>query len=255
MAFPLRKRFFSFGFLTVGLISFALLAGNFAQAQTNLSAGQKDEIRALVKDYLIEHPEVIMQALEAFQKNQAEIEAKIATAKIAELSESLKSSKAPSVGAVDGDVMIVEFFDYNCGYCKVAYDDVLAITKDDKKVKFVFKELPILSDSSVDAARYALAAEKQGKYFEFHGALMKLQGQKNEAAFQKIARDLGLDFKKLQADAKSDAITKQLDDNKALAGELGVRGTPGFIIGDKLFPGYIGLDSMRDAIKTVRGDG
>lgn len=220
------------------------------QAQT-LDAAQKTEIEALVKDYILKNPEVLIQSFEnhrVAQENRLNEEANKAAAElIAQLNDNI-----PSTGAKDADVVIIEFMDYNCGYCKRAFEELDVILKEDKKVKAYFIEMPILGPTSLEAAKWALAAHKQGKYFEFHTALMKHQGPKNESVLESKAKEAKLDIKKLKADKESDEIKAELERNMSRANLMNITGTPGFIIGGEVVRGYLTLDQMKEAITEAR---
>ncbi len=218
------------------------------------SAAQKDAMGGIIKDYLMENPQVIFDAIEAHRENEEIRQQEQAANAIKDNIAKLTAADAPAYGAsaADADVTIVEFFDYNCGYCKRVLPDIAAITKDDKKVRFVFKEMPILGPTSLSAAKWALAAKEQGKYFEYHSALMEHRGPKEEKNLEKLAEGLGLDVEKMKADANSDAIQALIDADVALARTIGINGTPAFIVGETLYPGYIGEDGMKDAVKEAR---
>lgn len=222
-------------------------AAEFNDAQTGA-------IEDIVKEYLLENPSVVIDALEAHQAQQQEAEASKAQTAIKNNLAAMTSKDAPSIGAsaADADVTVIEFFDYNCGYCKRVIPDIEAILKDDKKVRFVFKEMPILGPTSRTAAAWALAAQKQDRYFDYHVALMEHRGPKNEKELTKIGEKLGLDVKKLQADANSDAIKTEIDEDIAFARDIGINGTPAFIVGETLYPGYLGPQGLKDAIKDTR---
>ena len=130
--------------------------------------------------------------------------------------------------------------------------DIQATLEKDSDVKFVFHEMPILGPSSRTAAQYALAAHKQGKYFEYHVALMEFRGEKNDKTLEKLAKDVGLDVEKAKADANSKEIAAMIEESMTLASKIGIRGTPAFIVGDKLFRGYLGPDGLQSEIKTAR---
>lgn len=220
------------------------------QAQT-LDAAQKTEIEALVKDYILKNPEVLIQSFEnhrVAQETRLNEEANKAAAElIAQLNDNI-----PSTGAKDADVVIIEFMDYNCGYCKRAFEELDVILKEDKKVKVYFIEMPILGPTSLEAAKWALAAHKQGKYFEYHTALMKHQGPKNESVLESKAKDVKLDIKKLKEDKESDEIRAELERNMSRANLMNITGTPGFIIGGEVVRGYLTLDQMKEAITEAR---
>jgi len=215
------------------------IAGGFILSQTQ-------------KSYLLDNPEVIFEAIEAHRVNEEQRQKEQAENAIEDNIAKLTSSDAPSIGPDDADVTIVEFFDYNCGYCKRALPDVNAILESDKKVRFVFKEMPILGPTSTTAAQWAMAAFKQDKYFEYHSALMEFRGQKEEKSLEKIAKDLGLDVAQMKKDAKSKEVQEMIDADVALARKIGINGTPAFIVGKTLYPGYIGEDGMKTAIADAR---
>jgi protein-disulfide isomerase len=160
-----------------------------------------------------------------------------------------RSPGSSLAGDADGDITVVEFFDFNCGYCKRGLPEVQKLIQDDKKVRFVFKELPILSKGSEDAARVALAAKRQGKYWEFHQAMLGSKGQANEASGLKTAESLGLDMDKIKTDMASDGVKNELEDMKTLAKKIGVNGTPHFLVGDKSIPGA--PDDLHDQLETL----
>jgi len=241
-------------FLTAGLFAAAfmtlMLSSHSPQAAS--STMQKEEIETIVREYLIAHPEVVIEAIESYQANQQEIEQRQFEETLKTSKDELISGNPPFAGNPDGDIVIVEFFDYNCGYCKKALEDIRKVLEADKQVKIIFKEMPILSSSSVDAARYALAAHKQEKYFEYHQALMNSNAAKNKETFDKIGKDLGLDIVKLNKDADSKEIREDIEQSLALSRNLGIRGTPAFIIGDTLTPGYVTHQVMLEVINQVR---
>ena len=199
---------------------------------------QKKAIGDIVKDYLLKNPEVLIEvqsALEAkLEKEQAE---KLKDFLAANGKEIFRNPSSSIAGKADGDITVVEFFDYNCGYCKRGLPEVQNFLKGDDKVRFVFMELPILSKGSEEAAKFALAAKRQGKYWEFHQALLGAKGVANEAASLKVAEGLGLDMAKLKTDAASDAVKDELEQMKTLAKKMGINGTPHFLVGDKSIPG------------------
>ncbi len=216
-----------------------------AETATTPSAGgsaftddQKKAIGDLIKEFLIKNPEVLVEAqtaLEAkLEKEQAE---KLKTFMSENAKEIYRNPDSPVAGDPNGDITVVEFFDYNCGYCKRGLPEVQKLIQTDKKVRFVFKELPILSKGSEETARAALAAKRQGKYWEFHQAMLTVKGQSNEASSLKAAEALGLDMTKLKADMASDSVKAELDAMKGLAKKMGINGTPHFLVGDKSIPG------------------
>jgi protein-disulfide isomerase len=144
---------------------------------------------------------------------------------------------APIAGNPKGDVTVVEFFDYNCGYCKRAFSDIAKLVDKDPKIKLVFKELPILSKGSEEASKVALAAKMQGKYWDVHRALIQLRGEVNEQAALKAAEKLGLDMAKLKRDMGAPEVTAEIETVRNLAQKMGIQGTPHFLVGDRAIPG------------------
>jgi len=169
--------------------------------------------------------------------------------------ELLDDPGSPVGGNRDGDVTVVEFFDYRCGYCIAMAPRLETLLEQDRNLRFVYKEWPILGPMSELAARAALAARRQGRYEDFHSALMRLRGRLTEATLFDAARRLGLDPERLRADMQSAEIDRVLRDNRALAAELGITGTPAFVIGDRLVPGAVPLGELKTVIAAARGGG
>jgi protein-disulfide isomerase len=194
-----------------------------------------------------------MDALEAYQKQSRQEELDRVKKAISENKADIYNNPdSPIMGKADGDVMVVEFFDYNCAYCKSVFHPIRDAVQQDGNIKFVFKDYPILGETSVYATRAALAAAKQGKYVEFHTALMDLRAPKDEAAITTIATALGLDLVKLKNDMQSTEIEKTIFDNRKLGTQLGVNGTPAFIINDEFYPGAMDADSFKKMVADVR---
>jgi protein-disulfide isomerase len=168
-----------------------------------------------------------------------------------------RPANSPVVGNAKGDVPVIEFFDYNCGYCKKAFSEVAKLVDKDKNVRVILKEFPILAKGSEEAARVALAARLQGKYWEFHRAMLESQGQANEAAALRVAEKLGLDMTRLKKDMASSEVKKELEETRALAQKMGIQGTPHFIIGDRIIPGAPEnlLELMEKNVAEVRKEG
>lgn len=166
----------------------------------------------------------------------------------------INEPSSPVGGNPDGDVTIVEFFDYRCGYCKKVLPSIVALLERDKKLRYVFKELPILSPESELAARAALAAWQQDKrkYLEFHTALMQAQGNLSERRILRLAGNAGLDAEKIAKNMKHPKVEEELKRNIALAEQLGIRGTPAFVIGDRLIPGAVDLSMLEKTVAEAR---
>jgi protein-disulfide isomerase len=247
---PVTRKFL-LAALTVLLASTAPLTS--ARAADGFTAAQKKELDTVIHDYLMNNPKVIMDAVEKFRQDQQAGEAKVFDAKIKEKQVELyKNEKDPVAGDKKGDVTLVEFFDYNCGYCKHAFKDLQALMKADSKLKVVFKEIPILSESSYTAARYALASDRQGKYFEYHAALMEHNGAISEESLAEVAKSVGLNVEKLKKDADDPAIRAHIESNLSLAHDIGISGTPGFVINDIVLRGAYGLEAMQKTVNDAR---
>jgi protein-disulfide isomerase len=207
-------------------------------ADAAFSEEQRSQIGEIVKDYLLKHPEIIMDVQAALEAKMEKEQAEKLKAFMSENAKDIYRSPGASVaGNPDGDITVVEFFDYNCGYCKRGMSEIQKLIEMDKRVRVVFQELPILSKGSEDTAKAALAAKRQGKYWEFHQAMLSAKGQANEASSLKAAEGLGIDMEKFKADLKSAAVTEELDKMKALAKKMGISGTPHFLVGDRSIPG------------------
>lgn len=216
----------------------------------------RQELPALVREIIIKDPEMILEAVKILREKQAAETKKKATEAIIKNKDLLLNDAATaSIGdAKTADISVVEFFDYHCGYCRTLLPTITKIFNEDKKVRFVFKELPILGDDSVTAARAALAVHRiaKEKYFDFHTALMSHEGEYSEKELQGIAKKLGIDPEKLKVEMAKPEITAELDKTRKLAEELGIRGTPGLIIGDTLSPGALSYEDFKKAIAEGR---
>ncbi len=222
-----------------------------------LSAGAQeltaDEVKRLALEAIRENPQIIMEAVAILQAREEEA-ARSATAQV--LSEQRlmleQDPNAPVIGNPEGDVTLVEFFDYNCPYCKRAAPDVKTLLEFDDNVRIVYREWPILGEGSVFAARAALAARNQGKYEEFHWAMMELNGRAEEASVLRVAAGLGIDIDRLKADMQSEEVEEHIQTSMNLASLLGFNGTPSWVIGDNLVPGLVAIDELQRLIEETR---
>lgn len=233
-------------------LALSIAPGYSLAADAGLSDIQKSEVRQVVKEYLRENPELVVEALQSFQQKQQEQSLNAAKEKITQYQAQLTAKDLPGAGNPQGDVTVIEFFDYNCGYCKKAIEDIKHVLENDKNVRFVFFDMPILGPSSTEAAKWAHAAHAQGKYFEFHTALMEHKGGLEEDVLADIAKKVGMDVEKAKKDAADPALEANLQKGIQMGHDIGVNGTPGFIIGDQLYPGYLGVDGLSTAIKDAR---
>jgi protein-disulfide isomerase len=209
-----------------------------ASGTGSFSPDQKAAIEQIVRDYLLNNPEVLAEAQAAFEAKQEQARSEVMQKSLALHADKIfRSASAPVAGNPAGDVTVVEFFDYNCGYCKRAFGDIARLIESDKKIKVVFKELPIFGKDSEAAARIAIAAKKQDKYWEVHGGLLKLRGKADEAKGLEVAQAAGLDIARLKKDMVSAETTQEIASVRALAEKMGIQGTPHFFVGDKMVPG------------------
>lgn len=238
--------------LATVLAGSVLVAGG-ASAEPNFNDAQRDEMKTIIHDYLVEHPEVIAEAIDVLRERQAQQEQERSKSALKNNADALYNSKMdPVLGNPKGDVTIVEFFDYRCGYCKGVAPHVMDVIKTDGKVRLVLKEFPILGPDSLIAARWSMAARLEKQYPAFHAAMMKFKGTYTPEALAKMAEDSGLDAKKIAAAADSDEIIAALKANMQLGRDLGINGTPAFVVGDHLVPGAIGPNDLQELIAEAR---
>ena len=236
------------------LLAFLLALSPLAARAQDPSPAEVDQIERIVRDYLKQHPEVVVEALKAYQAEEDAKKAEALKGTIASLkSELLADPDSPVGGNPEGDVAIVEFFDYRCPYCKAMAPDLAKVLAADGKVRLVYKEYPILSPTSVIAAKAALAARYQNKYVAFHDRLMSLKGSLDESQIYSIAADAGLNVARLKADMERPEIADAINRNYSLADKLNIEGTPAFVIGDQLLDGVATADELAAAIKQARG--
>ena len=213
------------------------------------------EINELIYEYIMKNPEVILESVDKLRKKMEE------NSRLDEnfLNENfLKLANDPLIPYMGSDkpkVIIIEFFDYNCGYCKKSMDAVVELLRTEYDLKISFRDYPILSPSSRVAAKAALAAKEQGKYFILHTALMNTQGNLNDDTIYSLARNLGIDIKKLKIDMQKSSIEKIIEKNDVLAKKLNIRGTPTFIINGKLYAGALDLTKLREIINNSLKEG
>lgn len=225
----------------------------FALAREVQPVLAQQEIDQAIARYLKEHPGDVMAALQAAQAQAEQQQKQVALQALADRKAEIFDNPAdPVLGNPEGDVTVVEFFDYRCPYCKRVSDALVTLVQGDPKVRVVFKEFPILGPESLVAAKVALAAHRQGKYHEVHAALMAHKGSFEKAALLELAANAGADEQRLSADMEDPAILGQLQANDSLAAELGITGTPGFLFGNQLVPGAISLDDMKKLVAEAR---
>lgn len=243
----------SFGRLVSSLLGLVLFASPSFPADNDVKQRSVEDVERIVREFLFKHPEVILEAVERYREKQREEDAKRARMAIVERKKELFEDPAsPVAGNPSGDVTLVEFFDYRCGHCKRFAPSLTKLLAEDRKVRVVYKEFPILGPQSVIASRAALAAKAQDRYQPFHEALMSTKKPLNEDEIMKIASSVGLDLDRLKQDMKDPEIEKTIQRNQQLAQALGISGTPALIIDNELVPGAIPLDSLKQMIAKVR---
>jgi protein-disulfide isomerase len=242
--------------LLICLVAFGLAGARLAGAAEPVTPAQKNAIEQIIHDYILQHPELVIQALQSAEdKAKAEAEERIRATLVEKRQELVADPTSPIAGNPKGDVTIVEFFDYRCPYCKQVEPSLEALLREDQQLRIIYKELPILGKDSVYATRVALAARKQAKYGTFHAAMMAAKGQIDEKIVLQVAASAGLDIERVKADMKSPEIDDIIQRNLDLAQALEIRGTPAFIIGGEMVPGAIDIATMKKKIAAARKAG
>lgn len=243
-------------FRTLAFASIAALGFVFAPVPAAaISEADRPAIEQMIRDYLLKNPEVLREAI-------AELEKRMKSADEKRRSEALKENRAllndsprgVVIGNPNGDVVLVEFFDYNCSYCKRAFSDKMNLIKADPKLKVVLKEFPVLGQSSVDAARVAIAVRMQdaGKYLEFHQKLLLGRGEVTRDRALAVAKESGLDMARIERDLKSPEINATLEESAELSEKLAISGTPTYVIANEVVPGAVGYAALKGKIDAVR---
>ena len=246
------------GRLAAVLASVALLAfSGPSSAQQSVPGGftpeQAEGLQQIIRQYLLNNPEVLIEALREYQQRQRVAKEERQQQAVAAAREALEGDPdSPVLGNSEGDVVLVEFFDYRCPYCRQMAGDLRRIVARDGNVRLVMKELPILGPPSIRAARAALAAQKQGKYAAYHAALMEQPGDMSEPHLNRVAETLGLDVERLRRDMESDEISQMIQRNKDLARLLSIGGTPAFVIGGRVMPGAVSAETLQRLIVDAR---
>jgi len=225
----------------------------FAESTAPADPVLKQAVEQMIEQYIRAHPELIEQSLQALEaKREAEEKARQKAAIVNRQQDLLNDPSSPVSGNPKGDVTVVEFFDYRCGFCKRAAGAVTQLQQDDTRVRIVYKDLPILGEASELAARAALASKAQGKHQAFHEALLAAKGDMTKDTILAVAGEVGLDAKRLEADMANPEWQIVIDRNRALAKDLGINGTPGFIAGSELQPGAIDLNGLKEMVVRAR---
>lgn len=246
-----------FLYLMLGaLLAIGLAAAAAAQSPAPTGALTDEQVKALqgmIHDYILNHPEVLIESLQTAKQRMDEDAERTAEKALAEHRDELVSDpQTPVGGSPDGDVTIVEFFDYRCPYCKEVEPAIRAMLKADPKLRIAYKEYPILGAESVFASRVALAARKQGKYQLFHDAMLATKGQVDDAAILRVAALAGLDVERIKADMQAPEIDAVIHRNIELAQQLQLQGTPGFVIGNEVVDGAADVETLKKFIDEAR---
>lgn len=238
----------------------AMLAATLPVSDTraqSFSPAQRGEIESIIKDYLLKHPEVMQEVLTEMEKRQALAETEKARGAIKANQQTIfNSTRQINLGNPKGDVTMVEFFDYNCGFCKRALDDMLTMIKSDPNLRVVLKEFPVLGRPSVEAAQVAIAVgmqDKSGKkYLEFHQKLLTGRGTVDKARALVVAKETGHDMARLEKDMASPEVRATLEESFKLAETLGLNGTPSYVIGNEAVIGAVGLAALKEKVNNAR---
>ncbi len=236
-----------------GILAALLIAACSPDETEAVDATDKAAIEKIVRDYLREHPEVLEEALAELRKRREEQQLAQQRSVISAHNDALRNDPHSVVGGnPEGDVTVVEFFDYNCGYCKRAYPIVKKALEDDSNIRLVYKEFPILGPVSILASRAAIASRKQDKYEPFHDALMALRGSLTEPRLWQVAAEVGLDLDQLRKDMREPEVEQIIRRNHQVAQALQINGTPSFLIGDNLIPGFVEIDQFKSLVDEAR---
>jgi len=241
-------------FRVMTLVGFcALFFAAPAGAADNFTPAQTKELERIVHDYIVKHPEVLMEAIQAAEEKEKADKVAKAEQSIRDQDKALYHDPESQIGGnPNGDVTIVEFFDYRCPYCKQVQPILEGLLDSDRKLRIVYKEFPILGPASTYASKIALASRAQGKYDAFHRAMMDTKGSIDEKVVDKVARSVGIDLAKAKADMDAPAIEALIKKDFALADAINVNGTPAFVIAGKLYPGAMTLDELKKLIADAR---
>lgn len=227
-----------------------------ARAAELFSKEQLQEIDKMIKDFIMKNPNVVLDAVQQMQAQEEQDKQQLAQKNLVSFKDKLiNDPNAPFTGNPNGDVTIVEFFDYRCGYCKRVSPTVAKAVKEDGNVRVVYKEFPILGPESVIAARASLSVWRIApeKYMDFHHALMGARGGISEHLVLSVATKLGLDGDRVSKEMKSSDVENDIRNNHQLAQALGITGTPAFVIGNELVPGAVDFDTLKSLISEARG--
>jgi len=251
----------SFNIRTLAAAAFAFALATPASAQTlaqTFTPDQRGEIEKIVREYLLNNPQLLQEVMSELEKRQAQADAEKHRAAIKEHAEIIfNSPRQVTLGNPKGDVTFVELFDYNCGYCKRALTDMLDLMKADPNIKVVLKEFPVLGEGSTQAAQVAVAVRMQDKtggkkYLEFHQKLLTRRGSADKAGAIAVAKEIGLDMARLEKDMASEEVKTTLAESFKIAEAIGLNGTPSYVIGGEAVIGAVGLATLKERVNMAR---
>jgi len=241
---------------TAAAIAVGLALPAHALDLDNLSAAERATLHEEIRAYLLENPEVIMEAVSILEERQSEGQAQADATLVRENAEAIFDDGHSWVGGnPEGDVTLVEFMDYRCGYCRRDAGEVESLLEDDGNIRFIIKEFPILGEESLRASRFAIATRQVAgdeAYKSVHDALMSYDGSMNETGFTRLADSLGLDANAIVAEMDSDRVSEVIAANHALARQLEISGTPSFVMGDQMLRGFVPQDAMQQVVDDIR---
>jgi protein-disulfide isomerase len=243
--------------ITTAAAVFLACAGSGTVRAETFSDAQRGEVEAIIKEYLLKHPEIVKEAITELERREDAEQADKHKGAVKDNAQLLfNSPRQVTIGNPQGDVTFVEFFDYNCGYCKHAMSDMLELMKNDGKLKVVLKEFPVLGPGSVEAAQVAVAVRMQDKtgkkYLEFHQKLLGNRGQADRPHALAIAKDLGFDMARLEKDMAGSEVRASIEESMKLAESLGLNGTPSYVIGADIVIGAVGLEALQQKVDKAR---
>jgi len=241
--------------LAIAAMATAFVAGTPAVAN-EFSTSQKTEIEGIIKNYILQNPEILRDAISELENRQKQAEADARNKIISDPQSVLFTSPYQAViGNPEGRVTLVEFFDYNCGYCRKMLPDIARLMKDNPDLRIILRDYPILSDASVEAAQIAAAVRNQfkgEKFWEYHQRLLGMRGVVGKAQAVELAQEMGADMDKIAKDATAPTVKEGLDQSDKLGRELQLSGTPSYVIGDEVVVGAVGYDDLKAKLDNVR---
>ncbi len=246
------------GRLVATVFAAVMIMAPLSSAADDMTAEQRKQVEEIVRDYIMQNPQLIQDALVKLEQQREERETAERAQTIKQRSATLfNSTRQAEVGNPNGDVVLVEFFDYNCGFCKRAMADLTKLLETDSNLRVVLKEFPVLGQNSVEAAQVSIAVQMQApdKYLEFHSAMLNGRGRANKGRALMVAEQMGLDLDRLQADMKKSEVSATIEEVYALANSLGLTGTPSYVIGDEAVFGAVGYDELKKKIDDLRNCG